>query len=152
MVGIVDNDVDDKIKWNKIAIALAEKTSDERCQAWLGAIHNNLAQNYIEAEKYSDALDSFQKCKSYAEERGDPIVIRGASWGIARSLRSLGSLDKALEIQTDLLTQYKKISNEESLPVELIRTGRGLVYEELAEILFSQKCQRTKQKICDASI
>ena len=32
MVAIVANNVDDKIKWNKIAIALAEKTSDERCQ------------------------------------------------------------------------------------------------------------------------
>ena len=38
MVAIVANNVDDKIKWNKIAIALAEKTSDARCQTWLGAI------------------------------------------------------------------------------------------------------------------
>ena len=75
---------------------MAEKTNDERCQTWLGAIHNNLAQNYIEAEKYSKALESFKKCKAYAKDRGDPIVIRGAAWGIARSLRSLNQLEKAL--------------------------------------------------------
>jgi len=146
MVAIVAADVDDKIKWNKIAIALAEKTNDEHCQAWLGAIHNNLAQNYIEAEKYYDALESFKKCKAYAEERGDPIVIRGASWGIARSLRSLNQLDKALEIQTDLLTQYEKISNDGSLPIELIRTGRGLVYEELAEIYLAKNRKEQSKK------
>lgn len=146
MVAIVANDVDDKIKWNKIAIALAEKTSDERCQAWLGAIHNNLAQNYIEAEKYSDALDSFQKCKSYAEERGDPIVIRGASWGIARSLRSLNQLEKALKIQKDLLIQYEDISSKNLLPIELVRTGRGLVYEELAEIYLAQNNKEQSKK------
>jgi tetratricopeptide (TPR) repeat protein len=117
MVAIVANNVDDKIKWNKIAIALAEKTSDERCQTWLGAIHNNLAQNYIEAEKYSEALESFKKCKAYAKERGDPIVIRGAAWGIARSLRSLNQLEKALEIQKDLLIQYEDISSKQLLPI-----------------------------------
>lgn len=146
MVAIVANDVDDKIKWNKLAIALAEKTHDERCQTWLGAIHNNLAQNYIEAENYSEALESFKKCKAYAEKRGDPIVIRGASWGIARSLRSLNQLEKALEIQKGLLIQYEDISNNNSLPIELVRTGRGLVYEELAEIYLAQNNKEQSKK------
>lgn len=146
MVAIVANDVDDKIKWNKIAIALAEKTDDKRCQTWLGAIHNNLAQNYIEAKKYSEALESFKKCKAYAEERGDPIVIRGAEWGIARSLRSLNQLEKALEIQKDLLIQYKEISSKNSLPIELVRTGRGLVYEELSEIYLAQNNKEQSKK------
>lgn len=146
MVAIVANNVDDKIKWNKIAIALAEKTNDERCQTWLGAIHNNLAQNYIEAEKYSEALESFEKCKAYAEERGDPIVIRGASWGIARSLRSLNQLEKALEIQKNLLIQYEDISSKQLLPIELVRAGRGLVYEELAEIYSAQNNKEQTKK------
>lgn len=146
MVAIVANNVDDKIKWNKIAIALAEKTNDKRCQTWLGAIHNNLAQNYIEAEKYSKALESFKKCKAYAEERGDPIVIRGAAWGIARSLRSLNQLEKALEIQKDLLIQYEDISSKQLLPIELVHTGRGLVYEELAEIYSAQNNKEKTKK------
>lgn len=146
MVAIVANDVDDKIKWNKVAIALAEKTDDKRCQTWLGPIHNNLAQNYIEAEKYTEALESFKKCKNYAEERGDPIVIRGASWGIARSLRSLNQLEKALEVQKDLLIQYEDISRKNSLPIELVRTGRGLVYEELAEIYLAKNSKEQSKK------
>lgn len=146
MVAIVAKNVKDKIKWNKLSISLAEKTHDERCQAWLGPIHNNLAQNYIESKNYSEALESFEKCKDYAEERGDPIVIRGASWGIARSLRSLNQLEKALEIQKDLLIQYEDISNKNSLPIELVRTGRGLVYEELAEIYLAQNNKEQSKK------
>lgn len=133
-------------QWNKIAISLAEKTNDKRCYAWLGPIYNNLAQNYIEAEKYLNALQSFKKCKIHAEERGDQIVICGASWGIGRSLRSLNELDKALAIQTELLMQYEKILNENSLPIELVRIGRGLVYEELAEIYSAKNMKEQSRK------
>ena len=62
---------------NARLIWLNKQTKDERCHAWLGPIYNNLAQNYMEAEKYLEALQSFQKCKAHAEERGDQIVIRG---------------------------------------------------------------------------
>ena len=138
MIAIVEKNVEDKIKWNKRAIRLAENSSDQRCHAWLGPLFNNLAQNYLEAERYSEAKQSFEKCKTLAEERGDQIVIRGAVWGIARSLRSLGQLDTALEMQSVLLKEYEKISKEKVLPTELIRNQRGVVYEELAEIYLAK--------------
>ena len=143
---IVANDVNDKIKWNQIAIALAEKTNDKRCQTWLGNAHNSLAANYIEVEKYSEALESFEKCKAYAGERSDPFVIRDTSWGIARSLRSLNQLEKALEIQKDLLIQYEDISSKQLMPVEWVRHGRGLVYAELAEIYSAQNNKEQTKK------
>ncbi|VEL29017.1 unnamed protein product, partial [Protopolystoma xenopodis] len=82
MIAIVEKNIENKIQWNKLAINLAENTNDERCHAWIGPIYNNLAQNYIEAERYLEALQSFEECKTYAEERGDYIVMRGAIWGI----------------------------------------------------------------------
>lgn len=146
MVAIVEKYAKDKIKWNKCAINLAEHTRDERCHAWLGPIYNNLAQNYIEAEKYLEALQSFEKCKAHAEERRDQIVIRGALWGVGRALRGLNKLNRALNIQNDLLKEYEKISQQSLLPVELIYVGRGIVYEELAEIYFAKGSGEQSQK------
>jgi len=146
MVAIVEKHAEGKIEWNKRAINLAEQTKDERCHAWLGPIYNNLAQNYIEAEKYLEALQSFEKCKAHAEERGDQIVIRGALWGVGRALRGLNKLDQALDIQNDLLKEYEKISDQRLLPMELIYVGRGLVYEELAEIYFAKRFAEQSQK------
>ncbi|APR98422.1 hypothetical protein ASM33_04020 [Wolbachia endosymbiont of Folsomia candida] len=134
MVAIVEKNVDEKIVWNKKAIDLAQKTQDKRAYAWLGAIYNNLAQNYIEAEQYSEAHSAFKQSKNFGEDRGDVIIVRGAKWGIARSLRSLNCLDEALSVQLALLEEYKTIAKKGELPVELMVVGRGLVYEELAEI------------------
>ncbi|WP_218938896.1 hypothetical protein [Wolbachia endosymbiont of Ctenocephalides felis wCfeT] len=133
MIAIVEKGIDKKIIWNKKAIDLAAKAEDERARAWLGALYNNLAQNYIEAEQYQNALSAFEKCKKYSEEKGEMIVVRGAKWGIACSLRSLGFLDNALEMQLALLKEYENIANG-ALPIELIVVGRGMIYEELTEI------------------
>lgn len=76
----------------------------------------------------------YKQCKSFGEERGDVIVVRGAKWGIARALCSLNSLDEALGIQLGLLKEYDAIANKGELPVELLVVARGMVYEELAEI------------------
>lgn len=133
MIAIIESKVENKIQWNKKAIDLAKNTNDKRCQEWLGPLYNNLAQNYIEAEQYAEALSSFEECKKYAEGKGDEIVMRGAKWGIARSLRSLGLLDDALEIQHALLEEYENVE----LPLELLVVSRGVVYEELAEIYLS---------------
>lgn len=138
MIAIVEKHVENKIEWNSRAIDWAQHAKDERCDAWLGPLYNNLGQNYIEAEKYPEALESFEKCKAQAEKRGDQIVFRGALWGMGRALRGLNKLDQSLNIQKDLLKEYQKISEKDLLPIELISVGRGLVYEELAEIYFSK--------------
>ena len=134
MIAIVIKDINEKISWNLKAISLAEKTDGERCLTWLSVLHNNLAQNYIEAEQYQNALFSFEKCKEYAEKKEEMIVMRGAKWGIARSLRSLNKLDEAFNIQISLLKEYDDIVQNKTLPMGLIVVGRGMVYEELAEI------------------
>lgn len=123
MIAIVVKNIEEKIAWNKVALELAIKTDDSRARLWLGALYNNLAQNYIEAEQYENALQAFQNCQKHGEERGDAIIIRGAQWGIARSLRSLGKLDEALNIQHGLVNEYNEIAQNKSLPYELIVVG-----------------------------
>jgi tetratricopeptide (TPR) repeat protein len=134
MVAIVVKNIDEKIKWNKRAIDLASKTQDKRAHRWLGALYNNLAQNYLQGQLYMEARCAFEQSKKFGEDRGDAIIIRGAKWGIGRSLRSLGLLDQALDIQLALLKEYDDIAKKDKLPIELLVVARGMVYEELAEI------------------
>ena len=49
-------------------------------------------------------------------------------------MRSLGSLDKALNIQLSLLDEYEDIATKGELLIELLVIGRGMIYEELAAI------------------
>lgn len=88
-------------------------------------------QNYIILEA---GLAAFKESQKYGEQRGDAIIVRGAQWGVARALRSLDRLDEALVIQQKLLLEYDEITKKQTLPAELIAVGRGMVYEELAEI------------------
>lgn len=134
MVPMAIDSVQEKIEWNKIAIALAEKTSDTRSRLWLGSLYNNLAQNYVEAAEYEHALEMFEKCKEFAQQQHQPLIVRGAEWGIARSLRSLGKLGQACEIQQRLLQEWDLVVKNNELPEEFVRSARGMVNEELAEI------------------
>jgi tetratricopeptide (TPR) repeat protein len=134
MIAIVEPELDKKAVWNELAIDMARKSTTKQAQAWLGALYNNVAQNYIQMGRYKEALSAFEQCKQYGEERGDAIIIRGAKWGIGRSLRSLGYLNQALAIQQALLHEYEQIETHNELPHETIEIGRGMVYEELAEI------------------
>ncbi len=134
MIAIVLKDPTKKIQWNNLAINFAKTTNDKKGSNWLGALYNNIAQNYLEANLYEDAIQAFKLCKKYGKIQNDHIVIRTAKWGIARTLRSLGLLNKALSIQKQLLKEYEEIPKKSQIPAELIRTGRGLVYEELTEI------------------
>ncbi len=134
MIPLVTQNIDEKIQWNERAIDLASKTQDTRAKAWLGALHNNLAQNYIEAHRYNEALEAFKQCLKFGDDRGDAIIIRGAKWGMARALRSLSNLDEALSMQLSLLDEYENIAKKGEFPLELLVVGRGMVYEELTEI------------------
>lgn len=135
MVPIVEKNVDEKIKWNKRAIELSQKTQDSRASTWTAALYENLAENYLETKAYNDALLAFTQAKKYAEERGYANILRGAVWGIGRSLRGLGNLDEALDIQVKLLKEYEDLLKKGEIPSV---GSRGKVYEELAEIYLAK--------------
>ncbi len=140
MIAIVAPKVDEKMRWNQLAIDLAENTHDERARLWLGSLYNNLGQNLLEVQHYEKALCAFQKALEYREKEGYAPNIRVAKWAVAHTLRLLDRFEEALSILHALVKEYDAISHAGSfdMPAEMFTLTRGFVYEDLAEIYYAR--------------
>lgn len=115
---------EEALTWNLKALQLAETSSQERARKWLGSLYNNIGWTYHDMGQYDRALEIFGRALKFREEEGKPDRIRIARWCIGRTLRSLGRIEEALEMQQALLKE-SETSNAEP----------GYVYEELGECL-----------------
>jgi len=117
------------------ALAIAEKSDDQKARDWLGSLYNNMGWTFHDSGKLDDALEMFSKALDVREKKGDGTNIRVAKWNVARTYRSMKRLDEALKIQTNLEKEYEK-------------TGKpsGYVFEELAELnLLAGKSEMAKK-------
>lgn len=140
MIAIISEDSVDKIRWNELAIELANRTDNLQARRWLGSLYNNLGRNYLEASRFEEALDAFTRTLSYRQDEGLIINIRIANWAIACALRGLGRYDEALEILLSLFDEYEALRKCGNLgmPVEMFDTLRGFVCDELAELYYAK--------------
>lgn len=125
MMAIVEPS-ESQMQWNLKALALAESSDQPRARKWLGSLYNNIGWTYHDAGQYNEALAIFEKALKFREEQGDPISIRIAKWRIARTLRSLGRTQEALDQQYTLLAEHR-----------VAGTKDGYVNEEIGECLLA---------------
>jgi len=123
-----------RVHWNETALRLAQSSPDPKARAWISVLQNNLAQACIADSQFTAAHAAFTTCQQLARAENNSIVERGARWGIARALRSLGRTTEALAMQLQVLEEYNQLEETGALPLELIQMGRGLVHEELAHL------------------
>ena len=117
---------EEKLAWNRKALALVERTSDARARTWGGGLYNNIGWSYHGQGQYSSALESFQKALEWRQTEGAPREILIARWCIARALRSLGQVEEALRLQQVLHEEWKPLGE-----------SAGYVEEELGECLLA---------------
>ncbi len=115
---------DEQMEWNLKALDLAESSPQPRAHKWLGSLYNNIGWTYHDQQQYDQALTIFKKALKWREEQGEPSTILIAKWCIARTLRSLGRTQEALEQQLALLIGHQAAG-----------TSDGYVSEEIAECL-----------------
>jgi tetratricopeptide (TPR) repeat protein len=110
------------LAWNEKAVALAEKSEDERARNWLGSLYNNIGWTYHGQGRFEEALIAFKKALDAREAQGkrEPILI--ARWCVARCFRSLGRLNEAFAAQHLLLLDREEDGKPD-----------GYVHEEIAE-------------------
>lgn len=124
MMGIVEKG-EESLKWNDIAIQMAEDTEDEKAKGWLGSLYNNTGWTYHDMGEYQKALELFEKNVLWHTERKSKSQLGIAKWCVARTLRSLDETEKALKQQFELVDWFKEQDLEED----------GYVYEEIGECL-----------------
>lgn len=123
MMTFVDRAPQDQVKWNQRAIQLLDTSSQEDAKRWEGSLRNNLGYALHLEGSFERALAEFQLALAARQREGDPKKIRIAYWMIAWTLRALGKLQEALEIQLRLERECLEAEDEDPY-----------VYEEL-EIL-----------------
>ena len=100
-------------------------------QGWLGTLYNNMGWTYFDEAQYTKALELFESAAAFRQQRGQRRREQIARWAVGRTLRALGRLSQALDIQVRLLD-------------ERVASGLdadGQVVEEIAEIRHLQGSQ-----------
>jgi len=116
----------EQMDWNLKALSLAESSPQPRAHKWLGSLYNNIGWTYHDLKQYDDALAVFEKALTYRQEQGEAANIRVAKWCVARTLRSLGRTQEALDQQLALLTEHQAAGSSD-----------GYVNEEIGECLLA---------------
>jgi tetratricopeptide (TPR) repeat protein len=106
MMTVVDPAPEDQIEWNRKAVALMQASSQPEAGNWKGTLHHNMGYALHLLGRYEDALLEFKLALAAREQDGYPQPVRIAHWMIAWTLRALGRLNAALEIQLRLEREW----------------------------------------------
>jgi tetratricopeptide (TPR) repeat protein len=106
MMTFVDTAPEDQIEWNRKAIALMQSSSQRDAKKWEGSLRNNTGYALHLLGRNEEALAEFKLALAAHERGGNPQKIRIAHWMIAWTLRALGRLNEAIEIQLRLEKEW----------------------------------------------
>jgi GNAT superfamily N-acetyltransferase len=122
MLTFVDTAPEEQLEWNYKAIALMVASSQPDALKWAGALHNNSGYAMHLLGRYDDALAEFKQALAAHERNGNPQTVRIAYWMIAWTLRSLGQLNEALEIQLRLEKEWDEAGEPDPYVFEELET------------------------------
>ncbi len=126
MIAIVEPSPKLQINWNERALALAERSTDERARRWRASLCNNIGWSYFDHEQYGPAMIAFEMALAFRTEAGKPRDIRIARYAIAKTLRMQKKIDEAIAIDREIVEQAAEAKEPD-----------GFFLEELAECLLA---------------
>ncbi len=127
MLAFVDAAPADQLKWGQEALAVVEASSQPAAKKWEASIRNNIGYALHQLGRFDEALVQFKQAVVLRERGTDAESIRTAHWMVAWTLRALGRVDEALEIQLRLEREC-----------DAAKAPDRYVYEEL-ELLYRAK-------------
>ena len=108
MMTFVDTAPEEQLEWNRKAMTLMQSSSQQDTKKWEGSLRNNTGYVLHRLGRYEEALLEFKLALAAHERGGNPQSIRIAHWMIAWTLRGLGQLNEAIEIQLRLERECDK--------------------------------------------
>ena len=126
LMALVEPVVDEQMRWNLRALAVAESSTDANARSWKASLANNIGMTLHDEGKFDEALQQFRSAAVAREPMGNAANSRAAHWMVAWALRSLKRHDEALNI-------LRRLEREAAAA----REPDGFVFEELAENLLA---------------
>ena len=102
MLAFVDTAPADQLNWGLQALSVMEGSSQPAAQQWEGSLRNNVGYALHQQGRYEEALVQFKLALAFRERAGNAEQTRVANWMVAWTLRALGRMDDALDIQLRL--------------------------------------------------
>jgi tetratricopeptide (TPR) repeat protein len=102
MLAFVDTAPADQLKWGREALGVVEASSQPAAKRWEASLRNNVGYALHQLGRYEEALGEFRKALRLREAGTDPWATHVARWMVAWTLRAMGRVDEALEIQLRL--------------------------------------------------
>jgi len=135
MMGIIEP-FEEAQRWNELAMEIAEKSNDKKAKKWLGPLYNNTAWNYHDNNDFNEALELFEKNVVWHTERNSKQELIIAKWSVARALRSLDKINKAIKLQLELIDEIEEKGLDDD----------GYVFEELGELYLIKENEEESKK------
>jgi tetratricopeptide (TPR) repeat protein len=127
MMTFVDTAPEDQLEWNGKAVALMQTSDQPEARKWEGSLYNNIGYALHLQGRYAEALNEFKLALASREREGKPETIRIAHWMIAWTLRAMGRLDEAVEIQLRLEKEWDEAGEPDPYVFEELE----LLYRDL---------------------
>lgn len=102
MVALVQGTVDAQVEVNRRLVALARQATDARTRRWEAVALNNIGSALNGAGRHAEALPVLREALVAYERHGRAHNVHVARWMVAHTLRLLGRLDEALDLQRAL--------------------------------------------------
>lgn len=107
MMAFVDRTPEASIRWADEGLKVALASNQDSARRWEGTLRNNRGYALHQLKRNAEALAEFQRALIAKERDGDMANIRIAHWMIAMTLRQMGRLYEALEIQLRLEREWE---------------------------------------------
>jgi tetratricopeptide (TPR) repeat protein len=106
MYASVDTAPADQLKWADEALAIVQASDQPAAKNWEASLRNNRGYALQQLGRHEEALAELRLSLAAREKQGKPRGIRIAHWMIANTLRLMGRLDEARDIQLRLEREW----------------------------------------------
>ena len=103
----------DRLVAQHAALARARTATAPAARDWDASLLNNIGMEHADAGDHASALAAFEEALAARERIGDPARTRVARWMVGWSLRHLGEVDRAREVQLALRAELDRLGEHD---------------------------------------
>lgn len=144
MMSFVDSAPPDQLAWDLKALAYLERSSQVEAKQWEGSIRNNVGYAFHQLGRYEEALSQFSLSLAARERAGNIQGMRIAYWMIAWTLRAMGRLQEAIDIQLRLEREWEEAGAPDPYVFEELEHLYRALKDDAKADFYAQRLRQAK--------